>query len=280
MSSCAAHQAVNLHECLDLITRLSRHAGKIIKSRINQKKTIETKATSIDFVTETDQEVEKLLIEGIKQKYPNHKFIGEESFAAGIKEKLTSAPTWIIDPVDGTTNFVHSYPNVCISIGLAVGGEVKLGVIFNPVLDMFFRAIKGEGAFLNDEPIKVSGVKNLSDALVAVEFGSSRDEDFRSIVAHNINYLAKHAHGIRAAGSAAWNLAQVARGAIDLYVEMGIHAWDMAAGDIIIREAGGSVMDPAGKEFDLMKRRVLGSSSIEIANEVYPNLQQYYPEHD
>lgn len=90
----------------------------------------------------------------------NLRFIGEESFAAGIKEKLTSAPTWVIDPVDGTTNFVHSYPNVCISIGLAVDCEVQLGVIFNPVLDMFFRAIKGEGAFLNDEPISVSGTKS------------------------------------------------------------------------------------------------------------------------
>lgn len=90
----------------------------------------------------------------------NVRFIGEESFAAGIKEKLTSAPTWVIDPVDGTTNFVHGYPNVCISIGFVVDCDVKLGVIFNPVLDMFFRAIKGEGAFLNDEPIVVSCAKS------------------------------------------------------------------------------------------------------------------------
>lgn len=156
---------------------------------------------------------------------------------------------------------------------------------------MFFRAIKGEGAFLNDEPIKVSGVKRkyfenhkfifktkyflivmffleLTDALVAIEFGSVRTQEFRSIVNHNINYLVTNAHGqilnifptnnssfkslnkncfsVRSAGSAAWNLAQVARGAIDLYVEMGLHAWDMAAGDIIVREAGGIVIDPAG----------------------------------
>jgi len=121
--------------------------------------------------------------------------------------------------VDGTTNFVHSYPNVCISIGLVIDCEAKLGVIFNPVLDMFFRAIKGEGAYLNDDPIKVSGAKSkflgsnvtlfkilkkkmflnlfleLSDALVAVEFGSDRTEEFREIVNHNINYLAKEAHG-------------------------------------------------------------------------------------
>ncbi|NP_001313593.1 inositol monophosphatase 1-like [Acyrthosiphon pisum] len=279
MSDC--NEEVNLHECLELITRLARHAGKIIKSRINKKKTIETKANnSIDFVTETDQEVEKLLIEGIKQKYPHHKFIGEESFAAGIKEKLTCAPTWVIDPVDGTTNFVHSYPNVCISIGLVVGCDVKLGVIFNPILDMFFRAIKGEGAFLNDEPIKVSGVKQLTDALAAVEFGSVRTAEFRSIVNHNMNYLATNAHGVRSAGSAAWNLAQVARGAIDLYVEMGFHAWDMAAGDIIVREAGGTVIDPAGNDFELMNRRILATSSSEIAEEVYSKFQQYYPEHD
>lgn len=90
----------------------------------------------------------------------NFRFIGEESFAAGIKEQLTCAPTWVIDPVDGTTNFVHSYPNVCISIGLIINCEAALGVIFNPVLDQFFRAIKGEGAYLNDEPIRVSGVKS------------------------------------------------------------------------------------------------------------------------
>jgi len=273
-------ETVDLHECLELITGLARQAGEIIKSRINKKKTIETKASAIDFVTETDQEVEKLLIEGIKQKYPNHKFIGEESFAAGIKEQLTSAPTWVIDPVDGTTNFVHSYPNVCVSIGLVIDCETKLGIIFNPILNMFFRAIKGEGAFLNDEPIKVSGVKKLSDALVAVEYGSVRTEDFRAIVNHNINYLAKDAHGIRAGGSACWNLVQLARGGVDLYMEMGIHAWDMAAGVLIIREAGGTVMDPAGKDFNLMQRRILAASSTELANEVYSNLQQYYPEHD
>ncbi|XP_050422664.1 inositol monophosphatase 1-like [Adelges cooleyi] len=272
--------SVNLHECLDLVTRLSRQAGKLIRTRIRQKKTIETKATSIDFVTETDQEVEKMLIEGIRQKYPTHKFIGEESFAAGIKEKLTSEPTWVIDPVDGTTNFVHGYPNVCISIGLVVDCEAQLGVIFNPILDMFFRAIKGEGAYLNDEPITVSSSKCLSDSLVSVEHGSIRTDEFRSIVSHNIGYFAKHAHGIRSGGSAAWNLAMVAKGACDLYVEMGLHAWDMAAGNIIVREAGGVVIDPAGGEFQLMNRRILAASSKELANEIPSNLKQYYPEHD
>ncbi|XP_050438764.1 inositol monophosphatase 1-like [Adelges cooleyi] len=271
---------VNLHACMDLITKLSRQAGKLIKSRIDQEKSIETKANRIDFVTETDLEVEKMLIEGIKNTYPSHKFIGEESFAAGTREKLSSTPTWVIDPVDGTTNFVHGYPNVCISIGLVIDCEVQLGVIFNPILDMFFRAIKGEGAYLNDEPIRVSDSKCLSDSLVSVEYGSLRTDEFTGIVNHNISYLAKHAHGIRSGGSAAWNLAMVAKGASDLYVEMGIHAWDIAAGDIIVREAGGVVIDPAGCHFELMNRRILAASSQELANEISPKLKQYFPEHD
>ncbi|XP_050531062.1 inositol monophosphatase 1-like [Daktulosphaira vitifoliae] len=276
----ALNNSINLHECLELVTRLSRQAGKLIKTRINQKKMIETKASSIDFVTETDQEVEKMLIEGIKHKYPTHKFIGEESFAAGIKENLTNEPTWVIDPVDGTTNFVHGYPNVCISIGLVIDCEAQLGVIFNPILDMFYRAIKGEGAFLNDEPIHVSNSKCLKDSLVSIEYGSVRTDEFRSIVNHNVTYLNKNAHGIRSGGSAAWNLAMVAKGACDLYVEMGLHAWDMAAGNIIVKEAGGVIIDPAGCEFELMNRRILAAASKELADEIYPNLKQYFPEHD
>lgn len=274
-------EEINVHKCLLLIRRITKSAGNVIKSRIDEEKKIEIKANNaIDFVTETDQEIEKYLIEEIKHEYPDHKFIGEESCAAGIKEKLTCAPTWIIDPVDGTTNFVHGHPNVCISIALTVHCVVELGVIFNPILNMFFSAIRGEGAFLNDEPIAVGSANTLSDALVAVEYGSNRTEESRNVFNHNVDYLAMNAHGIRSSGSAAWNLAQVARGAIDLYVEMGLHAWDMAAGVIIIREAGGTVIDPDGSEFELMHRRILATSSEQLACEVTSKFQQHYPKPD
>lgn len=277
---CPAEE-INLHKCLLLVRRITKYAGNLIKSRIDQEKIIEIKDNNaIDFVTETDQEIERYLIKEIKHEYPDHKFIGEESNAVADIGELTCAPTWIIDPVDGTTNFVHGYPNVCISIALTVHCDVELGVIFNPILNMFFSAIRGEGAFLNDKPISVGSANKLSDALVAVEYGSNRTEESRSVFNHNVDYLAMTAHGIRSSGSAAWNLAQVARGAIDLYMEMGLHVWDMAAGVIIIREAGGTVIDPDGSEFELMHRRILATSSEQIACEVASKLQQHYPKPD
>ncbi|XP_043801617.1 inositol monophosphatase 1-like isoform X1 [Apis laboriosa] len=270
----------NTDKYYTVVLRLVLEAGSIVREKINQPKDAMTKSCEVDLVTEWDQNVEKLLMEGISSKFPDHKFIGEETSSLGNKIELTEAPTWIIDPIDGTMNFVHGLPHTCISIALLINKIIEIGIIYNPILDQLFTARKGQGAFLNGRPLHVSGQKELRKALIMMEMGTSRDPEKMKIVLENANILAPHVHGIRALGSAALNMCMVALGGADISFEFGIHAWDVAAGDIIVREAGGVCIDPAGGPFDVMSRRVLCASTMELAQKLAKVLVQYYPERD
>ncbi|OAD52759.1 Inositol monophosphatase 1, partial [Eufriesea mexicana] len=252
----------------------------IVREKINQPKDAMMKSSEVDLVTEWDQKVENLLMQGISSKFPDHKFIGEETSALGTKVELTDAPTWIIDPIDGTMNFVHSLPHTCISIALLINKTTEIGIVYNPILEQLFTARRGQGAFLNGAPIQVSGEKELRKALVMMEMGTSRDPEKVKIVLENANNLTPLVHGIRALGSAALNMCMVAFGGADISFEFGIHVWDIAAGDIIVREAGGVCIDPAGGPFDIMSRRALCASTMELAQELAKVLVQYYPERD
>lgn len=156
---------------------------------------IEVKSSEIDLVTETDQQVEKLLIDGLSKQFVDHKFIGEESVAGGSQCVLTDTPTWIIDPIDGTMNFVHSFPHSCISIALFVNQKPEIGIIYNPMLNQLFTARKGKGAYLNGKSIRVSGKTNFSDALIMMEFGTSRDPEKGKVVLENQKKLMPQVHG-------------------------------------------------------------------------------------
>lgn len=270
----------NTDEYYSTIIQLVQEAGAIVREKISQPKDTMTKSCEVDLVTEWDQKVEKLLIEGISSKYPDHKFIGEEGTSMGKKAELTNAPTWIIDPIDGTMNFVHGLPHTCISVGLLINKVAEIGVVYNPILEQLFIARKGQGATLNGQPIKVSGEKELRKALLMLEMGTSRDPEKLRIVLENVTNLTSKVHGIRALGSAALNMCMIALGGADACFEFGIHAWDIAAGDLIVREAGGVCIDPAGGPFDVMSRRVLCASSMELAQELVKEVIQYYPERD
>lgn len=198
---------------------------QLVATRNSERKTIEQKSSNIDLVTETDEQVEKLLIEGIRKKFPDHEFIGEEDSCDGKKAVLTDAPTWIIDPVDGTMNFVHSFPHSAISVALLVKKVAEIGIVYNPVLGQKFTARRGQGAFLNGNQIHVSGEKELSKALLTTEFGTSREEEKTKVVLENITKLVRMAHGFRSLGAAALNICMVACGGADAYYEFGIHAW-------------------------------------------------------
>ncbi|XP_076656084.1 inositol monophosphatase 1-like [Halictus rubicundus] len=271
---------VNIDECYMTVLRLVKEAGSIVREKINQPQDPMIKSCEVDLVTEWDQKVEKLLVEGISSKFPDHKFIGEEESSLGGKIEFTDAPTWIIDPIDGTMNFVHSLPHTCISIALVINKVTEIRVVYNPILEQFFTARKGQGAFLNGAPIRVSGEKELRKALVMMEMGTSRDPEKMKVVLANANNIPAQVHGIRALGSAALNMCMVAMGGADVSFEFGIHAWDIAAGDIIVREAGGVCIDPAGGPFDLMSRRALCASTMELAQSLAEILVQYYPERD
>ncbi|PNJ54286.1 IMPA1 isoform 11, partial [Pongo abelii] len=143
-------------ECMDYAVTLARQAGEVVCEAIKNEMNVMLKSSPVDLVTATDQKVEKMLISSIKEKYPSHSFIGEESVAAGEKSILTDNPTWIIDPIDGTTNFVHRFPFVAVSIGFAVNKKIEFGVVYSCVEGKMYTARKGKGAFCNGQKLQVS----------------------------------------------------------------------------------------------------------------------------
>ncbi|XP_050336976.1 inositol monophosphatase 1 [Bactrocera neohumeralis] len=271
--------SVDLDKCFEVVSQLVDKAGALVAKRNETRQEFEEKANDIDLVTATDKEVEQLLINGLLDVFPDHKFIGEEESAAGgAPNKLTDAPTWIIDPVDGTMNFVHSFPHSCISIGLKVNKVTEIGIVFNPMLGQRFSSRRGQGAYLNGRRIHVSGQKELGKSLVTSEFGTSRDTEKLKVVFENFQNIVPKVHGFRMLGAAALNLCMVALGAADINFEFGVHAWDVCAGELLVLEAGGVVIDTTGGKFDIMSRRILAASSEELAQEFAKHLTQFSPQ--
>ncbi|XP_028823459.1 inositol monophosphatase 1-like [Denticeps clupeoides] len=263
-------------ECMDHGVRVAADAGKMIREALEKDISIMQKSSPVDLVTETDQRVESFIISSIREKFPTHSFIGEESVAAGAPSVLTDNPTWIIDPIDGTTNFVHRFPFVSVSIGFTVNKEVEFGIVYSCVEEKMYTARRGKGAFCNGVPIKVSGQEDITKSLILTEMGFKKDpENFKTMMANMEALLAIPVHGIRAPGSAAVNMCLVACGAADAYYHMGIHCWDMAGGAAIVTEAGGVVVDVTGGSFDLMSRRLIAASSRTVAEHIAQKIRQF-----
>ncbi|EON96424.1 putative inositol monophosphatase protein [Phaeoacremonium minimum UCRPA7] len=247
---------VNLQEIHDTLLSIAFEAGRMIMAANPDDISTGTKLNSVDIVTETDQAVEKMVSTRLQNKYPTFSFVGEETYVAG-ETKVTDAPTFIVDPIDGTTNFVHGFPNACISLGFAVNRIPAVGVVYNPFQDLLFTGIQGHGSFVQrNASLPAPGEKrrlgpktplgDLSTALVAVEWGSERDGpnfDIRADVFRKLTASKKTGgsmvHSLRSLGSAALNLCAVAAGQCDMYWEGGCYAWDVCAGWAILREAGG-----------------------------------------
>uniref|UniRef100_A0A3Q1JSN6 Inositol-1-monophosphatase n=2 Tax=Anabas testudineus TaxID=64144 RepID=A0A3Q1JSN6_ANATE len=264
-------------ECMDHCVEVTKKAGKMICEALQKDIAIMQKSSPVDLVTETDQKVEQLIISSIKEKYPTHSFIGEESVAAGAPSVLTDNPTWIIDPIDGTTNFVHRFPFVSVSIGFTVKKEIEFGIVYSCIEDKMYTARKGKGAFCNGVPIKVSGQEDISQSLVLTEMGFKKDpEQFKTMLANIKTILTIPVHGIRSPGSAAVNMCLVACGSADAYYHMGIHCWDMAGGAAVVTEAGGVIMDISGGPFDLMSRRLIVASSRAIAERIAKEIIEFH----
>lgn len=228
------------------------------------------------------------------------RFIGEESYAGGDRPSLTNEPTWIVDPIDGTTNFVHGFPYVAISIGFCVDSIPTLGVIYNPFLDQLYHGIRGQGSFLNhtirlplSSPSAPLPLASLGEALLAVEWGSDRSKEIIDKKALSLKKLAadgkdtpggRMAHSLRSMGSAALNFAHVATGQLDMYQEIGCWSWDVCAGVVIAREAGGQVYGRKGATFDaaaLMGHhffviRAIGDRANETGSQAQERLTKEY----
>lgn len=229
-------------EFLGIAFRAAMLAGDLILKNLGRisKDDVSIKQAS-DFVTRVDKESEQIIINAIKKKFPHHHFLAEES----VKDIETGEYRWIIDPLDGTTNFIHGYPVFSVSIALEYKEEIILGIIYDPLRDEIFTSEKGKGSFLNEQPVHVSAISSLENSLITTGF------PFRKkYVIDNYLLLFKSIFNkvsdIRRAGSAALDLAHLACGRCDAFFEIGLSAWDVAAGSIIIKEAGGIVTDFSG----------------------------------
>ncbi|XP_030387343.1 inositol monophosphatase 2-like [Scaptodrosophila lebanonensis] len=227
------------------------------------------KADFYDLVTVYDKQIEDKLTKGLLSAFPESLIIGEEESAATKRlPELTDAPTWIIDPIDGTTNFIRRIPHCCISVGLAINKELVVGVVYNPPADELFTAWKGHGAFLNGQPINVSKVSKINQAVIAYEISLIHAPSVRDKNIKRIYKLASNATGTRCFGSAALTLCYVATGQVDVYHIEDLKPWDLAGGAVILREAGGVVCHTNGGEFDIMKPNCVCTSTKELSKEV------------
>ncbi|MCP4747120.1 MAG: inositol monophosphatase [Desulfobacteraceae bacterium] len=246
---------MDLNRIMQIGTRAAYKAGDVLKHYLGKIESV-TKKGSIDLVTVADTTAEKIIISTIRDVFPDHSILAEESG----KHNGGNENRWIIDPLDGTTNFTHQFPTFCVSIGFASNGKMAAGIVFNPVNGELFTAIKGNGALLNNLPIQVSNTNQINDSLLATGF----PYDVRTKVHSVMNRLSQcimASRGIRRMGSAALDLCYVACGRLDGFWEEGLKPWDMAAGAIIVQEAGGMVTNYSGTVFDINQKDTAASNS-------------------
>jgi myo-inositol-1(or 4)-monophosphatase len=230
-------------------------AGKVISKNYGTRKSVKSKGDN-DWVTKQDILVEKLIIKIIKKTFPDSSFIGEETGASRKKMDMT----WIIDPIDGTNNYIHDYPFFCTSIGVMIKGKMMHGAIYDSLRDEFFYAQKNHGAFMNGKRIKVSEIKKLSDSLLCTGFITSKVSYAKKNIS-NFRRLVFKARSIRRDGSAALDLAYVACGRLDGFWELGLNSWDTSAGVLLVEEAGGKVINSKGEKFNIIKNKSLISGN-------------------
>ena len=250
---------------LSVIRQASQEAGRILTSRFGQIKRV-VKKGAIDLVTEADLQSEKTILDIIGRHFPQDSIIAEEGGEYGQETDRV----WLIDPLDGTTNFTHNFPFFAVSIALQVEKELVLGAILNPSADEYFEAVKGMGATLNNNPIKVSQTEKLEDALLATGFPYDVHENPEMVV-ERFKRMIVRAQGIRRPGSAAIDLCYVAAGRFDGFWEEGLKPWDTAAGILIVQEAGGRVTTFKGERCSPFSKNIVASNTL-IHGEMTPLL--------
>jgi myo-inositol-1(or 4)-monophosphatase len=234
-----------MHPMLTIAVKAARRAGNIINrgAREIDLLTVSSKGPK-DFVSEVDREAERTIVETLLGSYPDHAILAEEGTAKGANADAENV--WIIDPLDGTTNFLHGFPQYCVSIALAHRGLVTQGVIYDPVRNDLFTATRGRGAFLNDRRIRVSKRDHMRDCLIGTGF-PFRDGSYLDTYLRMMKTMIEQTAGLRRPGAAALDLAYVAAGFYDGFWEVGLNPWDVAAGSLLVQEAGGLIGDLAGE---------------------------------
>ncbi len=264
-----------MHPMLTTAVKAARRAGNIINrgARDLDLLTVTSKGPK-DFVSEVDRAAEAAIVETVLASYPDHGILAEEGTNAGKNEQ--AAYVWIIDPLDGTTNFLHGFPQYCVSIALAHKNVVQQAVIFDPVRNDLFTATRGRGAYLNDRRIRVSRRAHLRDCLIGTGF-PFRDGRYLDTYLLMMKEMITRTAGLRRPGAAALDLAYVAAGYCDGFWEMGLNPWDVAAGSLLILEAGGLIGDLAGDGDYLFSGQVIAANP-KIFAQMVKTLAPFRPE--
>ena len=243
-------------QLLESATEIAKAAGDILRRYWGKISKIQQKKFYWDLVTEADTESEKLILEAIQKQFPTHKTLSEEF---GLADTGEADYLWVIDPLDGTTNYTHQYPMVAVSIGILKNHIPIVGVVYNPILNELFQAAKGHGASLNGAKISVSEVDQLNQSLLATGFAYDRAETRENNYAE-FCHMTNHSQGVRRGGSASLDLAYVAAGRLNGYWERGLKAWDIAAGVVLVEEAGGRISSYENGPLDLVSGRILATN--------------------
>ena len=238
---------------LEVATEAAKRAGEILLAHFRGEKEVRDKGRG-DLVTGVDVLSEKAIIKSLANEYPDYNVLAEES-ASSI---TVTGYTWLVDPLAGTNNYVFGIPFFCINIALVKGNDILLGITYDPLRDELFRAEKGNGAYLNDSPIHVSGKASLQDSLLG--FDPGYDKASGGELLRVVTGLWPEVFGLRAMGSASLALAYVACGRIDLYARRDVHPWDIASGLLLVREAGGRISDWQGKPADFRNKEIVAAS--------------------
>jgi myo-inositol-1(or 4)-monophosphatase len=247
-----------MHPLLNIAVRAARRAGEVIVRSLVRLDSLEvTSKGRNDYVSEIDRSAEREIIEIIHKHYPEHAILAEESGSSGDNDTV-----WIIDPLDGTTNFLHGFPVFAVSIAVQLRGKLEIGVIYDPMRQEVFTAARGEGAHLENHRIRVSKQRGLEGALLATGFPYREDQPYVDNYFAMFRTLMSLTAGIRRPGAAALDLAYVACGRVDGFWEMGLKPWDTAAGTLMIREAGGRVGTLGGEEYRLGANIVGGAPKV------------------
>lgn len=251
--------------------RAARAAGRVHLSRLSRIN-VSRKSSAIDLVTEADHEAEQAVIEVLTRAFPSHAVLAEE----GGANQQVSEHRWIIDPLDGTTNFAHGFPQFCVSIGYERRGRMRFGVVYDALKRECFTAERGKGARLNGRPIRVSRIAELETALLASGFPYDRRQRRHFYLCFWEAFMMR-VQGVRRTGAAALDLAYVACGRLDGFWEFGLKVWDVAAGSLLVEEAGGRVSNMDGSPLDLDGARMV-SSNGRIHDQMLATIAETYPE--
>ncbi len=262
----------SIHPMLNVAIKAARAAGVIInRAALDVESVRVSQKMANDFVTEVDHASENIIIDTLLTAYPDHGILAEES--GQTRGNPNAENIWIIDPLDGTTNFIHGFPFYCVSIALQSRGKLEQAVVFDPTRNDLFTSTRGRGAFLNDRRLRVSKRTRLEDCLVSTGFPFRPDDDFTAYLQVMADVM-KRTAGLRRPGAAALDLAYVAAGFSDGFFEIGLQPWDMAAGSLLITEAGGLVGNFTG-DADYLHQRECMAANPKVYAQLVGLLQQY-----